>query len=55
MNLLEAKAKFFDMQRVIEQKDVELKQLVELRQNLVSEIIRLEKLEAEKPAEEITE
>ncbi len=34
MNLLEAKAKFFDMQRVIEQKDAELKQLIELRQNL---------------------
>jgi cell division protein FtsB len=40
--LQEAKAKFFDLQRVIEQKQAELNGLVELRVNLVKEIEKLE-------------
>ena len=43
MNLLEAKAKFFDLQRVIDQKQVELQHLVKLRTELVGQIESFEK------------
>lgn len=39
----EAKAKFFDLQRAIEQRQAELSHLVELRVNLVKQIEALEK------------
>lgn len=41
--LLETKAKFFDISRVIDNKDIELRQLIKMRQELVIEIEKLEK------------
>jgi hypothetical protein len=41
--LQEAKAKFFDLQRVIETKQNELNHLIDLRVGLVQQIERLEK------------
>ena len=43
--LLETKAKFFDLQRVIEKKEMELKNLYQLRVELVQEINKLEEPE----------
>jgi len=53
MELIEIKAKFFDLQRAIEQKDTELKHLVELRQNLVAEIYALEEKEKNQHQEDV--
>ena len=43
MELIEVKAKFFDIQRAIDTKDAEIQQLIKLRQETVAEIERIEK------------